>query len=80
MTAHPAQGDARAVSKTYRIVVRGVLSERFATSLDNGFRVTPRDGGTELVAEVVDQSQLHGLLDRLLEVGLDLVSLDEVQR
>ena len=59
---------------TIRITVRGRLSQRLAGAFD-GMRVTPRRGATELAREVVDYAQLHGLLTRIRDLGLELNSV-----
>ncbi len=59
----------------YRIVVRGTLSERFASAFD-GMALEPGTGVTTLVGDVRDQSQLHGLLDRIRDFGLELMSVE----
>jgi hypothetical protein len=61
--------------KRYKIVVRGRLTERFASSFE-GMCLEPEAGQTALVGEVKDQSQLYGLLDRLRDLGLELVSVE----
>jgi hypothetical protein len=62
----------------YRIVVAGELSGRFAPAFD-GMTVRSGGGQTEITGMVVDQSQLHGLLDRVGELGLDLVSVNAMR-
>jgi hypothetical protein len=61
----------------YRIVIDGELSGRFALAFD-GMTVQSGAGQTEITGMVVDQSQLHGLLDRVGEFGLDLVSVNAI--
>ena len=61
----------------YRIVVAGELSRRFAPAFD-GMTVQCADGKTAITGVVVDQSQLHGLLDRVGDLGLELVSVNAV--
>ena len=63
-----------ATSLTIRITLRGRLSDRIAAGFE-GMAPLPRDGGTELVGHVVDQAQLHGLLTRIRDLGLELSSL-----
>jgi hypothetical protein len=63
--------------RRYRIVVRGRLSDRFGSAFD-GFDVEPLRGETTLTGEVVDQAQLHGLLGRLRDLGIELVSVNAV--
>jgi hypothetical protein len=61
----------------YEIVVRGRLSRRYAYAFDDATLV-PRDGQTMLCADLADQSQLYGLLNRLRDLGIDLVSVNSV--
>jgi hypothetical protein len=62
-------------STCYRIVVAGELSDRFAPAFD-GMTMQCTGGQTAITGMVVDQSHLHGLLDRVGELGLDLVSVN----
>jgi hypothetical protein len=57
-----------------RITVRGRLSGRLAAAFD-GMTLVPRQGVTELIGEVADQAQLHGLLARIRDLGLVLESV-----
>lgn len=59
---------------TYQICVRGRVTERLGSALE-GMRLTP--GATESIftGEIRDQSQLYGLLDRVSDLGLELVSV-----
>lgn len=61
----------------YRIVVAGELSRRFAPAFD-GMTVQCAGGETAITGVVVDQSHLHGLLDRVGDLGLELVSVHAV--
>jgi hypothetical protein len=60
--------------KAYRIVVRTEIGERFAAAFE-GMDVRIGEGRTVITGEVVDQSHLHGILDRINALGLELVSL-----
>jgi hypothetical protein len=60
----------------YTIVVRGRLSDRFATAFP-GVTIDPGEGRTRLETEPFDQGQLQGLLDRLWSLGLEVVSVQE---
>lgn len=62
---------------TIRITVRGRLSERLVAAFD-GMTLVRRPGASELVGEVVDQAQLHGLLTRIRDLGLTLESVTVV--
>src|SRR4029453_19290821 len=59
----------------YRIVVRGELSRRYLPAFE-GMTLAPGDGETAIIGPVVDQAQLHGLLDRVGDLGLELVSVN----
>jgi hypothetical protein len=61
----------------YEIVVRGRLSSRYECAFD-GVTLVPHNGKTTLRAELADQSQLYGLLNRLQDFGLELVSVNAV--
>jgi hypothetical protein len=57
-----------------RITVRGRLSKRLASAFE-GMTLVRRAGASELVGEVADQAQLHGLLSRVRDLGLELESV-----
>jgi hypothetical protein len=59
----------------YEIVVRGRLSRRYECAFD-GATLIPRHGQTTLCADLIDQSQLYGLLNRLRDLGIELVSVN----
>jgi hypothetical protein len=61
----------------YRIVVEGRLSERFAAAFE-AVELEPLPGQTALLADVVDESALYGLLDSLRDLKLELVSVNAV--
>ena len=58
----------------YRIVVRGRLGERWAQTFD-GLDCVSRGGRTELSGDFVDQAQLYGVLTRLQDLGIELISV-----
>lgn len=60
---------------SYEIVVRGELSQRFSTAFE-GMTLVARDGQTTIAGPVVDQAHLHGLLDRVRDLALELVSVN----
>ena len=61
---------------TYRIVVRGELDTRFE-HLFNGMRMRQVEGTTVLTGTVIDQAQLYGFIERIEELGLELLSVDQ---
>jgi len=65
--------------RTYRIRVQGQLDPRWSEWL-GGVTVTVRDDGeTVLIAPVPDQAALHGLLGRIRDLGLPILSLSRVE-
>ena len=59
----------------YEIRVQGCLADRWAAWFD-GMTLTRRaDGTTVLDGPIADQSTLHGLLRKVSDLGLPLVSL-----
>jgi hypothetical protein len=61
----------------YEIVVRGRLSRRYESAFDS-VTLVPQDGRTTLRADLADQSQLYGLLNRLRDFGIELVSVNAI--
>ena len=64
---------------SYRIVVRGRLSERFAATFD-GMTTEPGDGETAIVGRVRDQAHLYGILERVRDFGLELLRVEQGER
>lgn len=63
----------------YEIVVDGHLGARWAAWFE-GFAMTGEaDGTTVLRGWVIDQAALHGLVQRLRDIGIPLISLTPVE-
>jgi hypothetical protein len=62
----------------YRIRITGALDERWAPWFD-GLAITLDGGDTLLTGPVKDQAALHGLLRRVRDLGLPLVSVTRVE-
>ena len=63
----------------YQIRVKSHLSSDW-TDWFEGLTITPEeDGDTLLTGPVVDQSALYGLLKKVRDLGMPLVSLNPVQ-
>lgn len=67
------------VEQSYRIIVKGRLSDRFASAFA-GMCLEPGDGFTALVGPVRDQSHLFGVLERVRAFGLELVRVEAICR
>ena len=61
---------------SYKLVVRGELDDRFAY-LFNGLEMERVGGTTVLSGQVIDQAQLHGFIERIEELGLELLSVEQ---
>jgi len=68
-------GDTR--GGEYRLVVRGELDTRFEYFFEP-MRLDRTDGKTVLSGDLIDQAQLHGVIGRIEELGLELLSVEQV--
>ena len=63
----------------YEIRVRGHLDPRWAARFE-GMTLTPDGDGTTVIHDlVVDQAALHGLLARVRDLGIPLLSVTRVE-
>jgi hypothetical protein len=62
---------------TYRFVVGGELDARFA-HLFNGMQLSHVEETTVLVGSVRDAAQLHGLVEQITELGLELLLVERL--
>ena len=61
--------------KTYRIVVRSELSERYAAAFEE-MEMETNSGLTVLTGKLIDQPHLYGILERVSGRGLELLSVE----
>jgi hypothetical protein len=64
----------------YEIRLKGHLDSRWGAWFDGLSLTNERDGTTVISGPVLDQAALHGLLQRVRDVGLPLVSVAQVDR
>jgi hypothetical protein len=62
----------------YELVLRGEIGDHFGLVFD-GMRLERRRGTTVVCGDVRDQAQLHGLIERIQELGLELISVNPTQ-
>lgn len=63
----------------YEIRLKGHLDERWAQWFE-GLTITAEDNGETLLAgQMIDQAALHGLLTKVRDLGIPLVSVSPVQ-
>ena len=63
----------------YEIRLRGHLDARWAAWFDGMALTREGDGTTRLRGPVADQAALHGLLQRVRDLGLPLLSVRQVE-
>lgn len=63
----------------YEIRIEGRLGTRWTAWFDGLSITAEEDGTTVLRGSVVDQAALHGLLQKLRDVGIPLISLTPVE-
>jgi len=63
----------------YEIRLKGHLDSRWAAWFDGLSLTNESDGTTVLRGPVADQAALHGLLQKVRDIGLPLVSVTAVQ-
>ncbi len=62
-------------SHDYRITVRGLLDESWSSSFPGMAMSHGHDGLTRFMGFLVDQSALHGVLNKLRDMNLEIVSV-----
>ncbi len=62
----------------HEIRVQGHLDERWAESLEGLTFTHESDGTTTLTGHIVDQAALHGVLTRIRDLALPIVSVRRV--
>jgi hypothetical protein len=59
----------------YEIIVRGTIAEDLAVDI-GALRCTASEGRSAIVVDVIDQSHLHGVLDRLGDLNIEIESVN----
>jgi hypothetical protein len=70
-----APGTQRATPGRYQLRVAGHLDTHWATWFDDLTLTRREDGTTTLTGLVQDQSQLHGLLAKVRDLGITLIGI-----
>jgi hypothetical protein len=59
----------------YRIRIQGQIDSQWADWFDEMTITLEEDGNTLLTGQVIDQAALHGLLKKIRDLGMPLVSI-----
>jgi hypothetical protein len=70
---HVPSGNDR--TTRYEILVRGTVAADFVSDV-GARRCKPSEGKTVIVVDVLDQSHLHGILDRLGDLNVEIESVN----
>jgi len=71
---HARRGNSPEAGR-YEIRLQGRLDARWAAWFDAMSLTTESDGTTVLRGQVADQAALHGLLQKVRDIGLPLISV-----
>ncbi len=77
MTATGGSG-SRCDSQRYEIRLRGHLDPRWSGRFEDMTLTHLPDGTTTLTGTLADQSALHGLLNRVRDIGVPIISIRQV--
>jgi hypothetical protein len=78
-TPHPGNFDPRTVAPSdYEIRVKGRLSDT-VTSVFEDFTASVKPAETTLRGEIRDQAELHGLLEQIQSLGLELIEVKRLE-
>ncbi len=65
--------------RIYQIRIKGHLSRQWADWFDGLIITLEEDGDTLLTGPVIDQAALHGLLKKVRDLGMPLLSINSVE-
>jgi hypothetical protein len=66
-------------TETYEIRVQGRLERRWIAWFDDMELLAAGDGSTVIRGQVADQAALHGLIQKVRDLGLPLISVTQTQ-
>lgn len=76
--SRPSTDDSTASSACYELRVRGALDSRWSSWFEGMDVSSDEHGETVIVGAVADQAALHGLLIKIRDLGLPLVSVRRI--
>ena len=67
-------------SKNYQIRIKGHLDDSWSDWFGNMTVSLENNGDTIVYGSVVDQASLHGLLKRVRDLGMPLISVNQIKK
>lgn len=75
MKETPSRAETQQEAGTYEVRLQTHLDAWWAAHLDAASLVNEHDGTTTLLVHVIDQAALHGLLQKIRDLALPLISV-----
>ena len=76
VSGFPAEHPGGMPERFYRITVSGILTERLAAAFEPLGLAGVEEGRTALSGVCVDSAALYGILDRIRDLGLELLGVE----
>ena len=64
---------------TYTIRIKGHLGQQWSTRFEGMSITLTDDGETHLMAQLIDQATLHGILRTVRDAGLELLAVNRLE-
>ncbi len=79
MTVTPGSTEAQYEPGRYEIRIKGHLDDRWTEWFEDATITQETSGETRLTATVIDQAALYGLLRKVRDLGLTLISVIQIE-
>jgi len=70
--------DNNCVNTTYKIRVKGIPAKKYSSWFDEFNLISQQNDETLMIVSITDQAALHGLLARIRNLRLSLISVESV--
>ncbi len=79
MSTTPRSTEDHPETGHYEIRIKGHLENRWADLFEGLTIVLENNGVTRLIGQVADQAALHGLLRKVRDLGMELLSVNHIE-